>query len=134
MEITIEVLDNMSTMMPQPRGNRFSAFEKQLTSQRDELRVRLGEHHRGVFVEREPDDEIAAACENIRKDLLIVLLERERKTLDEIELALTRMKKGDYGVCAACGAKIPEARLRALPWARCCVQCASHGSAASLSD
>jgi RNA polymerase-binding protein DksA len=133
-EYKIEVLDNMSTMMQQPRGTKFSALEKQLTSQRDELRVRLGEHHRGVFVEREPDDEIAAACENITKDLLIVTLERERKTLAEIELALARMKEGDYGMCAACGAKIPDARLRALPWARCCVQCAGRGSSARMAD
>jgi RNA polymerase-binding protein DksA len=105
----------MSTMMHQPSVDKLNAIEKQLTSQRDELRVRLGERHRSVSVEREPDDEIAAACENITTNLLIVTLERERKTLAEIEAALSSMKKGDYGVCATCGVTIPEPRLRALP-------------------
>jgi DnaK suppressor protein len=124
----------MATMAQQPSSNKFSAVEKQLATQRDELRVRLGEHHRGVFVDREPDDEVAAAYDNISKDMLIMTLERERKTLDEIELALTRIKKGDYGICRSCGTKIPEARLRALPWAHCCVRCAAGGSAARNSD
>ena len=124
----------MSTMTQQPRSNKFTAFEKQLASERDQLRVRLGEHHRGVLVEREPDDEIAAAHDNISKELLIITLERERKTLDEIELALARMKRGDYGTCRACGTRIPDARLRALPWAQCCVHCAAGGAAARSSD
>jgi RNA polymerase-binding protein DksA len=124
----------MSTMTQQPRGSKFSALERELASQRDELRVRLGEHHRGVFIDREHDDEIAAATENRSRDMLITMLERERKTLDEIELALARIKKGDYGICRSCGTKIPEARLSALPWAHCCVRCAAGGSAVRSSD
>jgi DnaK suppressor protein len=118
----------MSTLTNQPGSRRFSALEKELAYERDLLRVRLGEHHRGVYVEREPDDEIAAAFDNSSKDMLIATLERERKTLDEIELALARLNKGEYGVCRSCGSKIPDARLRALPWAQCCVQCAARGS------
>ncbi len=124
----------MSTMMRQPNEINWSVIEEQLRSERDELQARLGEHRRGVYVEREPDDEIAAACENITKDLLIATLERERKTLAEIELALSRVKKGEYGVCAGCGVKIPAARLRALPWARCCIECAARGSSARVFD
>jgi RNA polymerase-binding protein DksA len=124
----------MSTTIQPLSGDKFNAFEEQLTCRRDELRVRLDEHRRGVFVEFELDDEIAAACESRRKDFLIGTLERERQTLAEIELALTRMKKGDYGVCAACGKTIPETRLHALPWARCCVQCAARGSSSRVMD
>jgi DnaK suppressor protein len=124
----------MSTMIQQPRGNRFIALEKQLASQRDELRVRLGEHRRGVLGEREPDDELAAAYEDLSKDMLISTVERERKTLDEIELALVRMKRGDYGICRSCGTKIPDTRLRALPWAQCCVHCAAGRSAPRPSE
>jgi DnaK suppressor protein len=124
-----EVTTNVSTMTQQPRGNRFIALEKQLVSQRDRLRFRLGEQRRGVFGERERDDEIVAAYENLSKDMLISTLERERKTLDEIELALVRMRSGDYGICRSCSTTIPGARLRALPWAQCCVQCAAGRSA-----
>ena len=115
----------MHTMTQPLRSSKFSVLEKQLASQRDELRARLGERHKSVFVEREPDDEMAAAYENISKDMLIRTLERERRTLDEIELALASMKSGAYGSCGACGEIIPDARLRALPWARYCVRCAA---------
>ena len=37
--------------------------------------------------------------------------------------ALDRVSSGDYGTCLACEGSIPAKRLRAIPWARCCVQC-----------
>lgn len=40
-----------------------------------------------------------------------------------IEEALDRLESGDYGVCLACEEPIPEKRLRAIPWARYCIQC-----------
>jgi RNA polymerase-binding transcription factor len=57
-----------------------------------------------------------------------VTLERERRTLSEIESALVRMKKGEYGTCDSCGAAIPKAKLDALPWTRLCVHCAELNS------
>jgi len=43
-----------------------------------------------------------------------------------IELALVRLRKGNYGVCAACGKPISRARLEALPWADCCRACVNQ--------
>jgi DnaK suppressor protein len=40
-----------------------------------------------------------------------------------IEAALDRLKSGDYGICLACEEPIPAKRLKALPWARYCVDC-----------
>jgi DnaK suppressor protein len=40
-----------------------------------------------------------------------------------IEEALDRLGSGDYGVCLSCEEQIPAKRLRALPWARYCVDC-----------
>jgi DnaK suppressor protein len=40
-----------------------------------------------------------------------------------VEEALDRLDAGDYGICVVCDAPIAEKRLRALPWARCCVTC-----------
>jgi DnaK suppressor protein len=37
--------------------------------------------------------------------------------------ALDRIESGDYGICLACEKPIPPKRLRALPWARYCVNC-----------
>ncbi len=40
-----------------------------------------------------------------------------------IEEALDRLNSGDYGICLACEESIPAKRLKALPWARYCVNC-----------
>lgn len=105
---------------------KFAAFEKQLASQRNELRVRIDRHRLEVVADREPDDEVAAASDNVSRDMLAATLERERRTLSEIESALRRMENGEYGTCDHCGSAIPKARLEALPWARRCVTCADR--------
>lgn len=37
--------------------------------------------------------------------------------------AMDRIREGTYGLCADCGCRIPERRLRALPTATLCVRC-----------
>jgi DnaK suppressor protein len=44
-------------------------------------------------------------------------------TLREIEQALRRMETGEYGICQGCDDPIALKRLRAIPWARYCVEC-----------
>jgi RNA polymerase-binding transcription factor DksA len=43
--------------------------------------------------------------------------------LNAINQALVRIRNGKYGVCAMCGKKIPEDRLRAIPYALLCMPC-----------
>ena len=105
----------------------FVTLERQLASQRNELCSRINRHRMEVRTDREPDDEGVAACDSMSKDMLAATLERERRTLCEIESALRRLKKGEYGRCDNCGVAIPRARLKALPWARLCVRCADCG-------
>ena len=40
-----------------------------------------------------------------------------------LQIALTRMADGEYGVCSECGAAIPRKRLLAIPDATTCVAC-----------
>jgi RNA polymerase-binding transcription factor DksA len=49
------------------------------------------------------------------------LEEGVQQTLGEIEAALRRIDDGTYGTCLMCGGEIPEPRLRAIPWARLCI-------------
>ncbi len=44
--------------------------------------------------------------------------------IEQIDLALSKMSLGDYGVCESCGDDIAPKRLQAIPWARLCVECA----------
>jgi len=52
------------------------------------------------------------------QDLKLGLAASERTRIRDIEDALVRIKKKTYGVCHLTGKQIPEARLRAKPWAK----------------
>ena len=108
----------------------YSHFGKTLREQREQLAARIGLRLGDVVSERMPDDEGAVAIENYTKDLMAATLERERRTLREVEAALARMEEGNYGVCDSCSISIPKARLEALPWARLCINCAERSAAA----
>jgi len=62
---------------------------------------------------------------NFDQELTLSLLGSERSSLDAIEAAIVRVEDGSYGQCEECGVKIPESRLRAIPYAAKCVQCVS---------
>lgn len=64
--------------------------------------------------------------DNFEQEFTLSLMENEEGTLDLIELALERIEDGSYGVCDECGAKIPKARLNALPYTPLCVKCAGQ--------
>jgi RNA polymerase-binding protein DksA len=113
------------------RTRKHEPFEKALIAQRDTLLSRANGRLGDVYVEREPDDEAALASDSVTKDFAVATLERERRMLEEIRAALARIKNGTYGVCDSCGEAIPDARLRALPWARVCVRCAEQAGRSS---
>lgn len=58
------------------------------------------------------------------------LSEVERGELAEIDAALGRIERGTFGRCEGCDGAIGRDRLRAIPEARLCVQCASRSDAA----
>jgi len=80
----------------------------------DELRT-LESHQVGPRAED-------AATATVR-GILSRLEGHQKRELDEIEDALTRLARGTYGRCQGCGAAISPARLSAVPTARHCVDC-----------
>ena len=52
------------------------------------------------------------------QDLKLGMAASERTRINDIEEALVRIRKKTYGVCQLTGTAIPEARLRAKPWAK----------------
>jgi DnaK suppressor protein len=119
-------INHMATAARAPQ-DKLIQVERLLASKRQEIATRLDQHRSGVLIEREPDDEGAEAHHNYSREFALTTLERERRTLSEIEQALARVKKGEYGTCPLCGKRLPEARLRAIPWAKLCVPCAEGG-------
>lgn len=45
------------------------------------------------------------------------------KQLKEVDAALERIAKGQYGICENCSKEIPEERLLAMPESRHCTEC-----------
>jgi DnaK suppressor protein len=45
------------------------------------------------------------------------------KKLQNINIALDKIEKGDYGICEKCGKKIAAERLKLVPEARTCAKC-----------
>ncbi|MCM8822413.1 MAG: TraR/DksA family transcriptional regulator [Candidatus Omnitrophica bacterium] len=57
------------------------------------------------------------------KDLDLNLTSSELALLEKIEESLKKIEEKKYGVCESCNKPIPKARLRAVPYAKLCIQC-----------
>ena len=68
-------------------------------------------------------DVVDAALDSVQDEISSQLAEVESRELSRIEVALERMRDGQYGVCDGCGTNIPMARLNALPYATLCIKC-----------
>jgi len=77
-----------------------------------------------IVEERESEIEENAQKERIA-GLTSRLSERDQRTIREIDAALERIEQGTYGQCAWCEAEIRPERLRALPTATLCIDCAT---------
>ena len=53
----------------------------------------------------------------VERERDIALSNQARQTVSQIDAALKRLDDGSYGYCVTSGAPIPQARLRAIPWA-----------------
>ncbi|NUQ64927.1 MAG: TraR/DksA family transcriptional regulator [Pirellulales bacterium] len=68
-------------------------------------------------------DLIDAALDSVQDEISSQLAEVESRELARIEVALERMRQGEYGICEGCSTNIPMARLNALPYATLCIKC-----------
>ncbi|HET9962039.1 MAG TPA: TraR/DksA C4-type zinc finger protein [Nitrospiraceae bacterium] len=54
------------------------------------------------------------------------IVEARNQTRNLLDIALRRLDEGTYGLCEDCQATISEQRLKALPFARRCIDCQRH--------
>jgi DnaK suppressor protein len=111
-------------MSHQNRKSEHDSLRKLLLAKRNELIARVEQRRQEIVMDQEQEDEVGVALRNSATGLAIANIERELRTLAEIDLSLRRMERGEYGICGLCEEKIPVARLKAIPWTRCCVECA----------
>jgi DnaK suppressor protein len=108
------------------RRDALLRLHKSLMGRRDELRKRLGgelKDLRSTQIGESTGDTADQAFDSGSEEVASQLAELESRELLQIERALTKLKKGSYGVCEGCEKKIPIARLNALPFSTTCIEC-----------
>ncbi|MCM8757634.1 MAG: TraR/DksA family transcriptional regulator [Candidatus Omnitrophica bacterium] len=63
------------------------------------------------------------ATDTYDREFSLQIADDERQLLYELDEALIKIEKGNYGICESCKAPISKVRLRALPYARLCIKC-----------
>lgn len=103
-------------------ANTVQRYRKQLHTLREDVRGRIQASMEAVPEEILPVGEgPTAPSEGLDKELAV---ERNEGSLfDAIDAALQRIDAGTFGTCVECGVAIPDARLKALPYAAYCIGC-----------
>ena len=102
----------MRQKLLEDRKRLLDEVDQKVKKESDALKFEIGDIYDIATTERQ-------------RELTLMLGDREREKLREIDKALERLNEEDYGVCEECGEPIGEERLRALPFTRVCVDCKS---------
>jgi DnaK suppressor protein len=106
-------------------------FRTKLLAQRRDLFRQAAQTEKDLLwleTDVEPESEERGQTETMVR-LLDRLDEREKREIEAIDLALTRIETGSYGRCQGCGKDIPVARLHVVPTATTCLACGEAGEA-----
>ena len=96
---------------------------KQQTLQEIKRSIKSGSE---AGIGEEPTGDIYDQASSERdRELGLLLNDREREKLHNIDEALLRITEGEYGICEECDEDIPMGRLKVLPFTRHCVRCKS---------
>ncbi len=110
--------------------NNFDQYRTRLLDLRSRLRGEMGRMADAALSQGKSESSSLPihmadlGSDNFEQELTLTLVGSEKVALDKIELALQRIREGEYGICEDCGKKIPESRLEAIPYAAVCVHCA----------
>lgn len=78
---------------------------------------------RAIVEEMDPKDFADVASDDVDRKMLEALGSQDVKRMRAIENAIIRIQQGRYGLCMKCSKKIPQERLKALPYAVLCIEC-----------
>lgn len=121
-------------MTAQPSDERSTEFVARLADARARTVARVGELTRtfdqiaSAAALAPPDDEHDpdGSTVGFERAQVSSLLAAARNQLDEIDAAIARLRRGDFGRCGTCDRLIAVDRLRARPAARSCISCAQE--------
>jgi DnaK suppressor protein len=107
------------------KKQEIEVHRKKLEARRSELVRKLSEfRNESKAVETDVAQDLADKAESsYTKEFLLSLSDAEREQLFQIDAAIKRIAKGDYGNCQTCQKEIGKKRLNALPWTPLCIEC-----------
>lgn len=103
-------------------------MEEKLVAMRSELTAKIEKSDndfRNLVGSMGIKDSIDLACDDMATRKMEAVSKLDAGRINAIDQALVRLHTGKYGVCAQCGKRIPEDRLRAIPYALLCIKCKS---------
>ena len=114
------------------REGRTERLRQLLIARRQEIQHQvddlLAQHRADQIQLREEsvaDAEDLSTRDSFSHQQLSILEARNRMRL-QVEAALQRLDEGTYGICEDCLTPINEERLKAMPFARRCIDCQRH--------
>jgi len=93
----------------------------ELTTKVNEIDSELREPDSADWEERATENEGDEVLEDMGKSVL--------EEITQTNAALQRIEIGTYGECTSCGESIGQKRLKALPFAATCLDCAQEAEA-----
>ena len=100
-------------------------IKEMLLKKREDLVLEIARRSKASTASAAQDigDILDSVSEERTRELDLILTDREKRKLAQIDDALDRIEENTYGLCEECGVKIPKARLKVLPFATYCVEC-----------
>ena len=96
--------------------------KRRLLEAKMDLLNRVKDGRRDLHFEDKGGDEADQSARVLAESETLSLHERLRSQLLEIELALSRIESGNYGICEETEEQIENERLLAIPWTRLSIE------------
>lgn len=105
---------------------KYEQIRGKLISKRDEIEGRLNKIDQDILhTNGAPNpDSGEQAIERENDDVLDALGSIARSELEQINAALERIERNEYGICEVCKKLIAKERLEAIPFTEHCIDCA----------
>jgi RNA polymerase-binding protein DksA len=111
----------------------YQEFEQRLLAERQKILKEMGHLENTVLKVNQRDSAgdlsgysfhmADVGTDSMEREKAFLFASNEGALLREIDEALRKIYRGEYGVCENCGGPIARARLEAMPYARLCLAC-----------
>lgn len=108
--------------MSQLSRDLIETCKEKLLQKKSELLNRMSENRLDYFSRDKGSDEGDQSMSNLAETSFLTTQDRLRKQILEVEMALSRIERGVFGVCEETEEIIEKDRLLAIPWTRLSIE------------